>query len=114
MATLSPSRRRSETALSPTSQRLFAHFADAVGKDTRRADQVIRERRAAIAAVIDPWLETLDEPARAAFFNAIEASANACQRKKISAHPHRPEGQRVASDTPEDRAAKPATKLRAG
>lgn len=90
MVTTASSTLAGQTALSPTSQRLITTLAAAIGKDTRNADKLERERRAAIAALVDDWLAVQDEPARVAFFAFIEGTGTTLQRKRIATHPLRP------------------------
>ena len=110
MVTNPSSNLRDETGSSPTSQRLFTNLAEAIGKDARKADKLATERRAAIAALVDDWLEAQDVPARAAFFAFIEGKATAAQKKRIATHPLRPEAVGMAAATPSAEHAEPVTK----
>ncbi|HQU70472.1 MAG TPA: hypothetical protein PLI43_20065 [Albidovulum sp.] len=110
MVTTPSSNLRGETGFSPASQRLFSTLAEAIGKDARKADKLAAERRAAVAALVDDWLEVQDAPTRAAFFAFIEGKASASQRKKIETHPLRLEGFGLIAAKPAAGNAEPVNK----
>lgn len=90
MSSSARSPRKNRVAASATSLRLFESFSASLGNDALKGDKLVRERRMAIAELIDAWLETQDEAARTAFFGSIELAATAPKRKRITTHPLRP------------------------
>jgi len=78
------------TPASPTTGRLFTQFQKSVGKDALKSEKMARECRAAIAEVIEAFLDTCEPEQVANFFVTVELASSAAKRKKIETHPMRP------------------------
>ena len=72
-------------------ERAIIQINNAVASRTRAIDKIEQKRRAALAACIPLWLESLPEPERAKVFAGLEAYASTAHRRILQAHPLRPE-----------------------
>ncbi|MCE6949488.1 hypothetical protein LAZ29_00755 [Cereibacter sphaeroides] len=77
---------------SNATNRAFNVLVNSASSDALKAEKADRERRAAIAAMLDVWLEKQPETVRTDFFATLEIAATASARKKIASHTLRPEG----------------------
>ncbi|WP_101341901.1 hypothetical protein [Cereibacter azotoformans] len=77
---------------SNATNRAFNVLVNSASSDALKAEKADRERRAAIAAMLDVWLEKQPETVRTDFFATLETAATASARRKIASHALRPEG----------------------